>query len=227
LNKSFFRIEVSMGMSERRGRLLAERRERALDNAFDLFRAEDYESITMQDIADASEISKGSLYLQFANKEAIVIALLERTFDKLEEIITKETETSDIAKERLRRIVGKYIEAARTEGCRDFNLWLLSRLPPRPDSPQQELIRNRIERLTVLITRIFDEGARDGTIRGDINPKNLIRLFSLISVLFMERISWVRAVTPIVDASEEALLEEFLGMILYYISPIASPGKAD
>jgi len=216
-----------MGMTERRGRLLSERRERALDSALDLFRAEGFEAITMQDIADAAEISKGSLYLQFANKEAVVVALLERTFDKLEGIVGEEASSSGIAREKLSRIVVRYIEAARAEDCRDFNLWLLAALPLHPESPQQELIRGHIERLTSLIARIFEEGVRDGTVRPGVEPANLIKLFSTISVLFMERISKLRALTRIVDTSEERLLEEFLDVILYYISPVKGPADPE
>jgi AcrR family transcriptional regulator len=206
-------------MTERRSRQLEERRERILDSAQNLFRGEGYETITMQDIADASEISKGSLYLQFINKEALIVALLERTFDKLERIIEAEASAPGSARDRLKRIVNAYIESARDEGGREYNLWLLSRLSPQPDSPQQLLVRGRIERLSALVTVIFDEGGRDGSVRGDIDPKNLIRLFSLISIIFMERISMVRLVAPMVDTSEERLLEEFLDILLFYISP--------
>jgi AcrR family transcriptional regulator len=206
-------------MTERRSRQLEERRERILDSALSLFREEGYETITMQDIADASEISKGSLYLQFTNKEALIVALLERTFDKLERIIEFESATPGSAKERLKRIVNSYIESAQGEGGREYNLWLLSRISPQPDSPQQILVRGRIERLATLVTLIFNEGTRDGTVRADIDPRNLIRLFSLISIMFMERISMVRLVAPMVDTSEEFLLEEFLEILLYYISP--------
>jgi TetR/AcrR family transcriptional regulator len=208
-----------MGMSERRARQLVERREKIVNSALRLFREESYETITMQDIADASEISKGSLYLQFENKEALILALLERTFDKLEEIIVKEASLKGSARERLEGIGQAYIEIARSENGRDFNLWLMPRLSPQPDSPQQQLVLARIERLAGLVTVVFDEGKKDGTVRGDIDPKNLIRLFSLISVLFMERISKVKAVAPMVHTSEEELLEEFLDILLYYISP--------
>jgi AcrR family transcriptional regulator len=208
-----------MGMSERRARQLADRRERILDSALRLFREEGYETITMQDIADVSEISKGSLYLQFTNKEALILALLERTFDRLEEIVLTESAAPGSARERLDRIVQAYIALAREEGGRSLNLWLLPRLSPQPDSPQQILILSRIERLADHITVIFDEGARDGSVRGDIDPNNLIRLFSLTTVLFMERISMVRTVAPLVDTSEEKLLKEFLDILLYYISP--------
>jgi AcrR family transcriptional regulator len=206
-------------MTERRSRQLEERRERILDSAQSLFRGEGYETITMQDIADASEISKGSLYLQFTNKEALIVALLERTFDKLERIIQAESAAPGSARDRLKRIVNAYIESARDEGGREYNLWLLSRLSPQPDSPHQVLVRGRIERLSTLVTVIFDEGERDGSVRGDIDPKNLIRLFSLISIIFMERISMVRLVAPMVDTSEEMLLGEFLDILLFYISP--------
>jgi AcrR family transcriptional regulator len=175
----------------------------------------------MQDIADASEISKGSLYLQFANKEALIGALLGRTFDRLEAIIEREIASPGKARDRLNRIVKANIESAKSEDGFDQNLWLLSRLSPQPDSPQQILVRGRIERLADLVTVIFEEGARDGTVRADIDPKNLVRLFSLISTLFMERISKIRLAVPSVDTTEEKLFKEFLDILLYYISPTA------
>ena len=70
------------------------------------------------------------------------------------------------------------------------------------------------------MTVVFDEGERDGTVRGGIQPESLIALFNLISILFMERISNVRLVAPIVATSEENLLEKFLDILLYYISPV-------
>jgi AcrR family transcriptional regulator len=208
-----------MGMSERRTRLLEERREKILDSALRLFHEEGYETITMQDIADASEISKGSLYLQFENKEALIVALLERTFDKLEEIIEREAAAAGSARERLKRIVEAYVRTARDKEGHDYNLWLLSRLSPKPDTPQQIFVRERIERLSSRVAVIFHEGGKDGTVREDIAPEKLIHLFSLISILIMERISTVRLVAPLVDTSEESLLEEFLEILLYYISP--------
>ena len=212
-----------MGMTERRAQKLEERREKILSCALRLFREEGYEAIAMQDIADAAEISKGSLYLQFENKETLAVALLEQTFDKLEGIILKESATRDSAQERLKRIVAAYIESARdADGC-CYNLWLLPRLSTKPGSPQHDYLHDRIERISELLTVIFTEGARDGTIRGDIDAGNIIHLFSLITVLFMERISTVRALAPMVDTREENLLGEFLNIVLYYIS--AAPGR--
>lgn len=218
-----------MGMTERRARQLEERREKILNCALRLFREEGYEAIAMQDVADAAEISKGSLYLQFANKEALAIALLEQTFDKLEEIILKESGTAGSAQDRLKRIIAAYIESAQGADCRCYNLWLLPRLSTQPGSPQYDCIHGRIERISELLTVIFAEGARDGTIRADINAENIIHLFSLITVLFMERISAVRALAPMVHTSEESLLEEFLNIVLYYISAapaFAAPASA-
>jgi AcrR family transcriptional regulator len=210
-------------MSERRARQLEERREKIMNCALRLFREEGYEAIAMQDIADAAEISKGSLYLQFANKEALAVALLEQTFDRLEDIIQRESASQVSAQDRLKRIVEAYIDSSReAEGC-CYNLWLLPRLSAQPGSSQHDYLHGRIERISNLLTVIFTEGARDGTIRGDINAENIIHLFSLITVLFMERISAVRALAPMVHSSEENLLEEFLNIVLYYIS--AAPGR--
>ncbi|MFQ3566098.1 MAG: helix-turn-helix domain-containing protein [Aggregatilineales bacterium] len=56
----------------------SQRAERILDAATDLFARYGYDKTTMDDIAAASGVSKGALYLEFAGKEALFDALLLR-----------------------------------------------------------------------------------------------------------------------------------------------------
>lgn len=51
---------------------------RILDAAFDLFYRHGYRKVSMSDIAEASQMSRPTLYASFANKEAVFAALVLR-----------------------------------------------------------------------------------------------------------------------------------------------------
>lgn len=209
-----------MGMTERRARLLAERRKRILASAQGLFRDTGYDAVTMQDIADASEISKGSLYLQFHNKEDIVLALVEDSFAHIERFLSAEAKGQGSACDRLQRIAAAYVEYASEESSAQDNLWLLARLAADPASAHQSHVRESIERLNSIVSCVFEDGKADGSIRPDLAAKDLVPLFTLVMTSFIERMSKIRRlVTPLIASSEEALIREFMEILLYYIRP--------
>jgi len=59
------------------------RRERILDAALDVFAARGYRDSAVDEIAEASETSKGGVYFHFPGKEALFLALLDRTAVRL------------------------------------------------------------------------------------------------------------------------------------------------
>jgi AcrR family transcriptional regulator len=84
-------------MIERRKREKEVRRDLAIDAAIAIYEEEGYHSITMEKIAERSELSRAALYLYFKNKEEILIGaivsyadcfaqLLQETYDKRESI---------------------------------------------------------------------------------------------------------------------------------------------
>ncbi len=86
-----------MGVLERRKREREVRRESAIDAAMSIFEEEGYYGITMEKIAERSELSRAVLYLYFKNKEEILISaivshadyfarILKETYDSRESI---------------------------------------------------------------------------------------------------------------------------------------------
>lgn len=57
---------------------------RILDTAFELFYRHGYPKVSMSDIAEASRMSRPTLYASFANKEAIFAALVSRQRERNE-----------------------------------------------------------------------------------------------------------------------------------------------
>jgi AcrR family transcriptional regulator len=67
-------------MSQERAR---NRRHRILDAALAVFSSKGFASTAMDDIALASETSKGGVYFHFPGKQALFLALLDRTAEQL------------------------------------------------------------------------------------------------------------------------------------------------
>ena len=65
-----------MGVIERRRREKDVRRELAIDAAMNIYEEEGYHAITMEKIAEKSELSRAALYLYFKNKDEIVISAI-------------------------------------------------------------------------------------------------------------------------------------------------------
>ncbi|HSV56962.1 MAG TPA: helix-turn-helix domain-containing protein, partial [Magnetospirillaceae bacterium] len=70
-----------MGIQERKCREKEERRSLILAKARDLILEHGIDSISMQNIANAAELSKATLYLYFQNKEAILEDILAESMD--------------------------------------------------------------------------------------------------------------------------------------------------
>lgn len=74
-----------MGTRERRERERENLRRAILDAARDLFVSEGFEAVSMRRIASAIEYSPTAIYLYFADKDAILVALSEEGFHLLSE----------------------------------------------------------------------------------------------------------------------------------------------
>ncbi|BCL80456.1 TetR family transcriptional regulator [Ktedonobacteria bacterium brp13] len=65
----------------------AERRNAILDVTQQLVATKGYEQMAIQDILDALQISKGAFYHYFASKPALLLALVERIGDQVEQVV--------------------------------------------------------------------------------------------------------------------------------------------
>ncbi|MFN3337414.1 MAG: TetR/AcrR family transcriptional regulator [Thermomicrobium sp.] len=73
-------VTTSTGTVQLRAR---ERRERILDAALQVFTRRGYREATMDDVAVAAQTSKGGVYFHFPGKEALFLALLDRSAELL------------------------------------------------------------------------------------------------------------------------------------------------
>jgi AcrR family transcriptional regulator len=100
-----------MGSEERRQRERDEVREKILDAARDLFLECGYDGVSMRKVAERIEYSPTTIYLHFADKEALFQELCAADFSKLAEEFQEAAQAADPI-QRLRKCAQIYIQFA-------------------------------------------------------------------------------------------------------------------
>ena len=99
-----------MGLKERREREEQARLSTILEAAERVFAANGYYQTRMDDIADAAELAKGTLYYYFKNKDALYLHLLERESSKVMEEVKNRIPEEASFLETLRETIYFYLE---------------------------------------------------------------------------------------------------------------------
>jgi TetR/AcrR family transcriptional regulator, cholesterol catabolism regulator len=84
-------------------------REQILESAAQLIRKKGYHAASMQDIADAVNLQKASLYHHFSSKQEILLALLDQALDLLIERVSAVIACELPADEKLRQAMRVYL----------------------------------------------------------------------------------------------------------------------
>ncbi|MEW6511240.1 MAG: TetR/AcrR family transcriptional regulator [Bacteroidota bacterium] len=99
-----------MGIRERREREKDERREEIIGAAESVFFGKGLAEATMDDIAEAAELSKGTLYLYYRSKEDLYLAVTLKGMDIMEELFRKAISTGEPSIKRIYNLGEAYYE---------------------------------------------------------------------------------------------------------------------
>ena len=161
-----------MGVAERRQREKEQRRESLVDAAERVFVREGYEASTMEQVAAEGEVSKGTLYLYFQNKDELRAAIGERWVTTLIDRLRGRIEGATSGLAGVRAVLESYHEhfAKRPDHCRLTLGWVSSPPQTHPCGESFEAHRARVQELVGLVVSTIERGQRDGSIRGDVDP---------------------------------------------------------
>jgi len=135
-------------------------RDIVLDAAIDLFVAQGFETTSMDAIAMAAKVAKGTLYYYFQSKEGIVDAIVERYAQ------TMETRLSAVAADRHLGFTGKL--AAFVAAMKEINSATFARLHHvRYIDIHQKTAAVMVDRFAPYLARLIGEGNRVGQCRVD------------------------------------------------------------
>jgi len=160
-----------VGITERREREKEQRKNDIVDAAEQVFFKKGHEYATMDDVASEAELSKGTLYLYFKNKEDLYLAIHLRGNKILHSLFEKAVKNEKTGIEKIRSISTAYVEyfqkypdyfnAMLYYESRDINF-------TDQDSVAAECLVEGKTTMDLLIGSI-EIGIKDGSIRSDID----------------------------------------------------------
>ena len=142
----------------------AVRRNEILDVAQKLVQSKGYEQMTIQDILDAVQLSKGAFYHYFTSKQQLLEALLERMQEKIEPLVRSIVDDPNLsALEKLQRI---FIMLAQWKSTRKEFLLALLRVWYADDNAliRQKTRAMAIKRIAPQIQVIVQQGIQEGSL---------------------------------------------------------------
>ena len=155
--------------------------EKIVDVSAELFAKKGYEQTSIQDILDATGLSKGGLYHHFKSKDEIMNAVADKLYAGATEsmwVIARRKDLTGL--EKLRMIFQTSMYSSAQEE-------LFSAAPDMMNNPQLLVLylRNSVQKESpAMIQPILEEGIADGSIRTEY-PRELAEVLMLIGNLWL------------------------------------------
>jgi AcrR family transcriptional regulator len=161
-----------LAVAARREREREARREAILDAAQDLVATEGYHGLRMDAVAEAVELSKGTLYLYFENKDALCAAVATRLIDTLIPSIQGRMANTSTGLDAVRQLLETYCEFTqdKPQHFRFALAWLSAGERMDDSSEAFQIYRGRVDHMLSLVVSALVRGQADGSIRKDIEP---------------------------------------------------------
>ena len=156
-----------MGTAHRRTREKQQRRDDILNTARQLFFAQGFRNTTIDDIARAAELARGTIYLYFESKDEIYATVLEEGLDMLHTLIQ---ESQDPATDPLTNLLAGN-DAFMTFHERHsayYNVLMLDKMQVSDALP--EALRARLINKFAALAQIMEDVLREGVARGHFRP---------------------------------------------------------
>lgn len=161
-----------MGIAERREREKEQRRADIIDAAEQVFFSKGWQSATMDDVAEACELSKATLYLYFKNKEELYAAILVRGSEILYGMFKSAVASQPTGVEQTAAIGRAYMKFH--EEHRDYYdamLYFDARgFDTCEDCEFGQKCEEYRDRIMGLVAQAVATGVSDGTLRSDLDP---------------------------------------------------------
>jgi AcrR family transcriptional regulator len=141
-----------------------------LEEAKKLFVGKNYADVTMLDIAEAAQVTKGALYHHFASKEALYVAMMLAYLQEKQDLLRSAVESDGTCRERLNDLTLSFLNLSPEEQTmmklvrRDINIF--------KDPIRDKLIYAYQAALPEQVEAIIRDGIRDGKLV-DTDPRLL------------------------------------------------------
>ena len=161
-----------MAVAARRERERIARREAILDAAQELMTVQSYNAMRMDSVAEAAELSKGTLYLYFENKDALCAAVATRLIDELLPVLEESVENTRTGLDACAALLQRYCDFTE-ENPHHFRFaleWLNAGVRIDDSIEAFQIYRDRVGQILSLVVAALQRGQADGSVRADVDP---------------------------------------------------------
>lgn len=163
-----------MGIKERKIKEKQIRKKEILQAAERLFSRKKGLNATMDDLAEMTELGKGTLYLYFPNKENLLQVLAEKAIGLLRKRLTRVVDDSKTGVEQLSDNGDAFVKFLKDKPF--YALLILKYDSTVVSNSNSETKTLLIEPMLEILHGILKKGKKDGTIRSDIGTKELVTI---------------------------------------------------
>lgn len=151
----------------------SEREKQIVEAAIKTFAANGYHLTTMDAIAEAVGLSKGSLYRYFPSKQQLFLAILDEMAEPMFEAIEEETSKADSAAQKLEIVLNTILRMSVDAEIQEVgNLTVDFYAATRFDDEVNEALHEMIEPFFEVMTQIIEDGIKAGQFR-KVNPRQI------------------------------------------------------
>lgn len=162
-----------MGIAERKEREKQQRRNDIIDAAERIFFTRGFENLTMDEVAEEAELSKGTLYLYFKSRDDLQFAIFMRGSDILMRMMNDNLSDESDGYRNLLALAGSFIRFSKE--YRDyFNLFMhfeTIRMNELNIDQEQVQVYLKEQSPLALVSRQVARGIEDGSMRADLTPE--------------------------------------------------------
>lgn len=161
-----------MGTQERKEREKEHRREEILNAAQKVFFEKGLQAATMDEIAEAAELSKGTLYLYYKSKEDLYLAVMIRGMQTLYGMFVDAISSDRPTIEHLRILSERYYEFFEKERnyFRMMNFFLHREFHKQVSKEMLDACQLENQRTWGLVLDVLEKGIAEGSLRQELDP---------------------------------------------------------
>tara|TARA_R110002049_G_C9085361_1_gene555937 strand:+ start:403 stop:1041 length:639 start_codon:yes stop_codon:yes gene_type:complete len=159
-----------MGITERKERERTSRKKNILDAAIAIISDKGFDQVTMEEIAQKAELSKGSLYHYFRDKSALHMAIKKRGLQTIHSNFLSFLNSDKTGSKIVEEMGYSFIEFVNNNPIYTHALSLNSQLSFQEEEEELNEIENKI---LLLITHALQVGIQDKSIEATVDPKIL------------------------------------------------------
>jgi len=209
-----------MGITERREREKEQRRQSILDAAEEVFFSKGINMATMDEVAEQAELSKGTLYLYFKNKEELFFGIAYRALTLLKEMFEEAVSSKSTGLEKVRAIGEAHYNYSQ-KYPNYFNM-VVHYESSQIDQAEFDSVLQQCHQLGTgvmeVVTRAIADGLKDRSLRSDLNPVRTAYLLRGLSAGIIQLISREKKhIEELEKFNAKDLMEDFMDMMFYAI----------